>query len=316
MMSGDETKALGYLKQWKVKPSSMADMLTYHNLAMGRPDEVNRLYKEFKDSLNLNTSNFQSMKAFACILEGRFNDAITGFNVAEENFRKSKNSSGRLTVSLFKGVSLAYMHRTKDSDKVFDKIIRESAAEIKGYNPFGLLSCYHAASADARAGRFDRADRRLRQFDSLSNVQQSGWLLMKYRDFIETEIVLARGDYNQAREKLKPLKSWFGTQVGYLYPSYMVEWKNGNYDKAVSLLIPFQKNILWARFFNGGNTSVFTMERTFAEYTAGRISEDAGKKEEAAKYYKIFLERLKNSDAGIPEKVDAEKRLKELMGKG
>jgi tetratricopeptide (TPR) repeat protein len=120
---------------------------------------------------------------------------------------------------------------------------------------------------------------------------------------------LARGNYDQAREKLERNHGWFGSQLAYLHPSYTIDWKKGNFDKAVGALIPFHKNILWTRFYNGGNPAVFAMERAFAEYNAGRISEDAGKKEDAEKYYRSFLERFKNSDGGIPEKEDAEKRL-------
>ena len=100
--------------------------------------------------------------------------------------------------------------------------------------------------------------------------------------------------------------------MDYLSISYTRDWKMRNFDGALQQLIPFSKNHLRSGLFSGGDPTAYACELAFSDYTIGKIYQDAGNKPESQKHYRAFLDRFKNSDPGIPEKEDAQKRLLEL----
>lgn len=186
----------------------------------------------------------------------------------------------------------------------------------------GSLLENYLALLDVKQGRFASAVQRLDKAGLLATQAQRdrpswGAPIRQLTNIVQAEIFLAEGKVGEAIAATE--KEFVLTIPGVSPPEIMVHnmplvqdvlarayQKAGNLDKAIEVyrqLLTFDPASQDRR-----------MRIPVYHYRLGRLYEEKGLKDKAAEQYRTFLDLWKDADVGLPELVDAKKRLTGLGG--
>lgn len=312
-MLSKPTQALAYIEKGEqLSGRTWLSQRTRYYLTLGKPEGIQQLYQQFKDSADYRS--FQEMLPLSLVLQGKFKEAVRQFDILISRFEKNQKWNDVLFLQVHKGITLMAGHQYPKAIDVFEKTITVSQSKLQNrHNPCLFLSHYYAGVAEARQNNLANAQKKLLELNRLLGESSYDSRFKNFVQLLEVEILLANQKYQEAKsltDAIGQLDKIFS--VGYLHVSYTCDWGRQDFNSALKSIVPFDKNYIRSAVFQGGDPAHFAWERAFSDYTTARIYEDAGNKKEAMKYYKIFLERFKDSDHGIYEKEDAEKRIKDL----
>lgn len=310
LKKNDEALA-NYEKAFKLQPEELTGQYVNNEygfllVRMGRIEEAARTFEKMlqQDNPGKKAAGQRSL-ALLDIYFGKYSAAQDHL---EEAVRITKTNNFKLS-ELRNHLYLARVFLMKGRNDGFEKemtAVRQIQKELKIEPGF----VYLIGRAYARLGRLKEA---IQQFEDMksrlgdvlaaSSVARSNRSDQAHFYLLKGEVELTQKRYDEAINSFQTAASlgehWVGESLGYAF------FRSGNLDKAIEKYQEFLQNFR----LSGNETIEFWIP---AYYELGKIFEQAGQPEEAAKYYERLLKIWKDADPDLPVLIDAKKRLANL----
>jgi serine/threonine protein kinase/Tfp pilus assembly protein PilF len=243
-------------------------------------------------------------------LQGKYSQAIKEYGQAVES-AKAIGEKGWQSTSHF-GLAYAYL-ASGNTSRAEEECQRawQYASEVESLGR-QRNSLFLRGLISIEAGSLDKAQKAATELKELVATGMNKKAIRYYHNLLG-RLELKKGNYPEAIKLLKtaltyvPFQySWGDDHAMFIEPLARTYYQSGDltksaeeYEELISLTV--------GRFFCGD---------IFAKglYMLGRIAEQQGDKARASQNYRKFLDLWKDADPGLPEVVDARKRLAGLKG--
>ncbi len=298
----------------RFKSTHVVEWKGLHYLALGEANELLQLYNLNRNSLP-NDNKTREFESNALVLLGKFKSAIKKLDELSRYFEQQNNWELAFEVNLHKGIVMFESHDIEGGLQFFKNYIAAAHGRFENkYNPYVCLAHFYQGIFLVRANRVAEAEQQLLTIHNLIESKANDSRFRAFEDLLDLEIRLAKGTAddpdNFKNSNLIPISQ---SNIDFAHLKAAYHASRHQFDRAIQTMVPFHKYMMTSRTFYGGDQTFFACERAFSDYHTAWLYQQNGQKENAIRYYKIFLERFKDADPGIPEKVDAEKKLSSLM---
>ena len=211
--------------------------------------------------------------------------------------------------------ALIYMTGGKFSEavQVLNELIEEVADE-SNYNPFTFFAIYYKGLVYVAKGDMSSASAQLNLLVELLTSNKNDERFSIYERLLAAEIALARDELQGVNSILLPILAYYkmnNPRYYYIQLKYLIA--TGRFEEAIEYIDNIHQYVQSGRPSDGGNKLLYTVNIMFGDYYKGIIYEKQNRPREALVAYGAFLELLKDSDPGIKEKEDAQRRVKALI---
>lgn len=282
----------------------------FTNLIQRRPDACLVSFNSFRDRTFYR--GLQNLGPAAYLMKGKILKAATTVDEVVAMYVENDFLSRSREIHFNKSLILMTGGKFNKAENVLNKLIKEVANDSE-YNPFTFIAYYYKGLNDIAQGNITSANDQLNLLVELLSSNKKDPRFSIYERLLAAEIALEEDNLQGVNSILSPLNEFYKTnnpRYYYIHLNYLIA--SGKYEEAIDYIDNIHRYLLSGRPGFGGNKILYTMNIMFGDYYKGVIYEKQGKPDRAIDSFKKFLDLLKDSDPGIKEKEDAEKRLKAL----
>ena len=265
-------------------------------------------------------------KAFYFSWLGRLDESLVEFSRAAELFKTVKNESWIVFIDWLKG----WIYYDREELELSRKYFKSSFDLPEKYpeifiglqsTPFYMVEYnFYLGLMNLKQGRIDSAKSKLAEMKSLlSDLSPSAYTprLTSHYDLLYAEMLFKENDFEKAIVVCEKSPS-----LGIPNITYM--------NNAIARNVPFLKDILANTYYQNGelDKAITEYERLITfdpksknrllvhpkyHYRLAKLYDEKGSKQKAIQQYQKFFDIWKNADEDLPEKIDAQKRLANLV---
>jgi tetratricopeptide (TPR) repeat protein len=314
-MAGNFEKAVFYAEQIKnnFNSGNHGVWLGLTNLVLGNSQGALDTYLLYRDSTNYR--NLQSLGFDSYLMQGKIKKSMEMVDVVVDRYQSMGETKIAATMKLNKPYILFRFGKFDEALAELDKIISQATGDDE-MTIIVFMAEYYKGISYILSADTDAATSQVNILKALRNSNNTDQRYDLYIQLLEAELALAQGDLDKTiyaldgDEKLFRFNNpkYFEIKINYLIGKNRLQ-------EALNLLDRINKEILSGRYAFGGNQTIYTINLMFRDYYKGVVYEKLNQPKEAIEAYGAFLELLKDSDPGIREKEDAERRVKMLAKK-
>jgi tetratricopeptide (TPR) repeat protein len=312
LMAGNFDKAVFYAEQLKsnFKVRNQGFWLGITNLIMGNTQGALETYQLYKDSVE--HRGLQSLGFDSYLMQGQLKQSLELVDVVVDRYQAMGKTKIAATIELNKPFILLRFGKYKEALTALDKIISHAKGDDE-MTIIVFMAEYYKGINFILSGDTDAATKQVTILKALRNSDETDQRYNLYIKLLAAELALAQGDLDKTIYTLDGDTTLFRTsnpKYSELKINYLIG-KN-RFSEALNLLDKIDQEISLGRYSNGGNQTIYTINLMFREYYKGIVYEKQNRPKLALEAYTAFLGLLKDSDPGIKEKEDAERRVKAL----
>ncbi len=261
-------------------------------------------------------------KGFYEFWQGNYQKSLHGLMEAETLWKEVEFDKGLAMIEWLRGWIYYNKKELEISRKYFDNFYHLGTKDSTGSTPYFTASYnFYLGLLDIRQDKTDSAKVKLAEIKN--NIQKiirkdrKEWAKFYY-NILHGEILLNENNLEQAIDvctKNSPKDLYFpGILLRLGYPNTLpipkdvlarAYYQNNDVDKAIT---EYEKLIT----FDPTKKNRDLINPKY-RYKLAKLYEEKGSKEKAIAEYKKFLDIWKNADEDLPEKIDAQKRLANLL---